>query len=86
MIDKHVELQDANDNSARNRIIIKLNSKMQRDTSAFYFYFIAVNLDLVWKPRCALLRVRSEVITTPTSFPMAVWLSKYNHKGQASFP
>lgn len=32
MIDKHVELQDANDSSARNLIMIKLNSKVQRNT------------------------------------------------------
>lgn len=85
MVDKHVELQDANDSSARNLIMIKLNSKVQRNTFEFYFYCIAVNLDFVWKPRCALLRVRSVVITAPTSFPMTEWLSKYNHKGQAFF-
>lgn len=86
MIDKHVVLQDANDNSARNLIIIKLNSKVQTNTCEFYFYFIAVNLDLVWKTRCALQKVRSVVITAPKIFPMAEWLSKYSHKGQASFP
>lgn len=59
---------------------------MQRNTFEFYFYFIAVNLSLMWKPRCALLRVLSVVITAPTSFPVAEWLSKYNHKGRASFP
>lgn len=83
MINTHLELQDSIDISTSILIIIKLNSKVQRNV---YFYFITINLNSMWKPRCALLRVKSIVIASPTSFPVAEWFSKYNHKGQTSFP
>lgn len=50
------------------------------------FYFIAINPNSMWKPRCALLRVTSIVITSPATFPVAEWFSKHKQKGQASFP